>query len=60
MQITESSDVIVLASGVHLCMVMRGIRTDGTMSSLITRGAFAEKPDLRMEFLRLAERKTER
>jgi hypothetical protein len=39
-------------------MIMRGIRTEGLVSSLITRGAFADRPDLRADFLQLAERKT--
>ena len=56
-RVTGSPDVAVLASGVHLCMVMRGVRTEGVASSLITRGAFAEKPDMRADFLSLAERK---
>lgn len=52
--LTGSPDVAVLASGVHMCMVMRGIKTEGVMSSLVTRGAFTNKPDLRADFLRLA------
>src|SRR5258708_16528846 len=32
---TDSPDVAVLASGVHLCMVMRGIKTDALVSSVI-------------------------
>src|SRR5206468_3089534 len=51
---TGSPDVAVLASGVHMCMVMRGIKTGGTVSSLVTRGAFSSQPDTRADFLRLA------
>ena len=56
-RICDSADVIVLASGVHLCMVMRGIKTEGTISSLVTRGNFSTKPELRAEFLQLAKLK---
>lgn len=50
-RITDSPDVVVLASGIHMCMVMRGIKTDGIMSSLTTRGAFKADAALRAEFL---------
>jgi len=52
--VTGSNDVVVLASGVHMCMVMRGIKTEGLVSSLDTRGKFSEQPDMRADFLRLA------
>jgi GTP cyclohydrolase IA len=52
--VTGSNDVAVLASGVHMCMVMRGIKTEGLVSSLDTRGKFSEQPDMRADFLRLA------
>lgn len=56
-RITESPDVAVMASGRHLCMIMRGIRTEGVMSSFATRGAFANNAELRSDFLRLVDRK---
>jgi GTP cyclohydrolase IA len=52
--VSSSSDVAVLASGVHLCMTMRGVRTPGTMTSLDARGRFRDEPALRGEFLQLA------
>jgi len=52
-RITDSSDVAVLGTGVHSCMSMRGIRTDATVSSLTTRGAFESNPELRADFMRL-------
>ncbi len=54
-RVTESPDVVVMARGVHLCMVMRGIKTEGLVSSLITRGTFASDAAMRADFLRLAE-----
>jgi GTP cyclohydrolase I len=55
MRVTGSPDVIVSADGMHLCMMMRGIRTEATVSSLTTRGVFKDRSDLRAEFLRMAE-----
>ena len=46
-------DVAVVGSGVHLCMVMRGIKTPGTMQSSALRGAFKSNPTLRAEFMQL-------
>lgn len=54
-QIVGTQDVAVLASGRHLCMEMRGIRTPGTMTSSIMRGLFRKDSNARMEFLRLVE-----
>jgi GTP cyclohydrolase I len=56
---TGSPDVAVLASGVHMCMVMRGIKSGGTVSSLVTRGAFQTQADTRADFLRLSGYKNE-
>ena len=52
-RVTGSSDVAVLVSGVHMCMVMRGIKSGGLVSSLVTRGAFSSQPDTRADFLRM-------
>ena len=52
-EVTGSEDIAVVASGVHLCMVMRGIRTEGTMTSSIMRGAFFYNESARREFLDL-------
>jgi GTP cyclohydrolase I len=49
--LTHSQDVIVMGQGVHLCMVMRGIKTDGLMTSIASWGEFEESADLRREFL---------
>jgi GTP cyclohydrolase I len=53
-QIAGTDNVAVLARGEHLCMVSRGIRTEGLMTSSIMRGVFREKSEARMEFLSLA------
>jgi GTP cyclohydrolase I len=52
-RLTGSSDVTVFASGQHLCMVMRGIKTEGMLKTSVTRGVFRDDPNVRMEFLRL-------
>lgn len=53
-QITGTDDVAVIATGEHLCMTMRGIRTPAKMHTSDTRGAFRDKPETRAEFLHLA------
>jgi GTP cyclohydrolase IA len=53
-RVTGSPDVAVLSSGVHMCMVMRGIKTDAKVTSIVTRGAFKDDPDVRADFLRLS------
>ena len=55
-RLTNSEDVAVLARGCHTCMIMRGIKTDGTMVSSMMRGVFREKAEARAEFLRLVEK----
>lgn len=51
--ITDARDVAVLARGEHLCMQMRGIKSDGVMSTSVMRGLFRSS-DAREEFLTLA------
>src|SRR5258706_7534997 len=53
-RVTDSPDVAELVGGVHMCMVMRGIKADGLVSSLGSRGAFSGQPDTRADFLHLA------
>jgi GTP cyclohydrolase I len=49
--LTETPDVAVVGTGVHLCMVMRGIREqEARMFTSDMRGAFL-RPDLRAEFM---------
>lgn len=52
-ELLGSQDVAVVASGVHLCMEMRGIRTHGLMTSSVMRGAFQNEGPARAEFLAL-------
>lgn len=52
-KITNSASVTVVAKGVHTCMSMRGIKSDGVMISSVVRGKFKENPQSRMEFLEL-------
>ena len=55
-KVTQTSDVAVTASGVHLCMAMRGIRTPATMTTSVARGAFRDRPETRAEWLTLVGR----
>lgn len=52
---TDCRDVAVLAQGEHLCMTMRGVRTNATMTSSVLDGRFKEGP-MRAEFLALVAR----
>lgn len=55
MNLANTPDVAVIGSGVHLCMLMRGIKTPGRMASSAMYGGFRENPGLRAEFLRLLD-----
>ncbi len=50
---TGAADVAVLARGMHLCMLARGVRTAGVMTSSKMLGAFRESSEARAEFLSL-------
>lgn len=50
---TGAYSVALLASGEHLCMTMRGIRTPARMHSSILRGLFKHDPNTRAELLAL-------
>lgn len=39
-ELTGSSDVIVVVKGKHYCMIMRGVKTDATVTTVATRGIF--------------------
>ena len=52
-RVTASNDVMVVGRGQHLCMSMRGIKTDAIMSNSVIRGRFRELPALRAEALSL-------
>ena len=50
-RLTGSESVAVHGTGVHLCMVMRGVRTEGEMKTQVMQGEFRNNADLRKEFL---------
>jgi len=52
-RLANTKDVAVLAEGVHMCMLMRGIRTPATLVTSATRGVFRDLPASRAEFLDL-------
>lgn len=54
-ELTGCPDVAVIASGAHLCMMMRGIKTDGRMTSSVMRGIFFDQHQARQEFLQLVQ-----
>jgi GTP cyclohydrolase IA len=48
-KITNTPDVAVIAHGQHLCMTMRGIKTNANMTSTAYLGAYDTNPQLRTE-----------
>ncbi len=52
-ELTGAPDVAVLGRGQHLCMVMRGVRTNGLMHTSVMRGVFRDNAEVRAEFLEL-------
>jgi len=52
---TGTLDVAVLIKGVHMCMVIRGIKTSGKMITSEMRGRFRDPGRARMEFLQLVK-----
>jgi GTP cyclohydrolase IA len=56
-RVTGSNDVAVVADGEHSCMVMRGIRTSGSMRTSVMNGTFRSEPETRAEFLNLVATK---
>lgn len=53
-RVCETADIAVLASGSHLCMEMRGVRTPAKMQSSVMRGRFRSDASCRAEFFHLA------
>ncbi len=51
----ESEHVAVVAKGTHLCMAMRGIKSDAEMICSEMRGVFLTDPDARREFFSLTK-----
>lgn len=52
-EVSGSKDVAVIGKGVHLCMAMRGIKTEAQMITSVVRGRFLHKTDLREELMTL-------
>lgn len=52
-RVTGTENIAVVADGEHSCMVMRGIRTAGSMRTSVMRGVFRQEPETRAEFLNL-------
>lgn len=59
MRVTGSKNVAVVADGEHSCMLMRGIRTSGSMRTSVMGGLFRSEPETRAEFLNLVAAKTQ-
>lgn len=50
---TGTANVAVTASGLHLCMAMRGVRTPAKMTTSVLRGRFRDETATREEWLNL-------
>jgi GTP cyclohydrolase I len=55
-EITGTQDVAVYSEGVHLCMIMRGIKTNGVLRTSALAGRFREYQKVREEFFAILER----
>lgn len=56
-KVTGTKHVAVKASGLHLCMAMRGVRTPATMTTSVTRGHFRDSTPARSEWFALTSGK---
>lgn len=56
--ITGTNDVAVVGRGEHLCMIMRGVETQGQMISSSIDGLFKSNPEARAEFMSFINCKT--
>lgn len=54
-EVTGTESVAVTASGLHLCMAMRGVRTPATMTTSVTRGRFRDSRRARSEWFSLLQ-----
>lgn len=52
--ILDHTDIAVLASGQHLCMAMRGVRTPAVMTTNVMWGLFREDTPARNEIMSIA------
>lgn len=52
-EVTGAASVAVRATGEHLCMTMRGIKSPAQMTTSVTRGAFRDSPEVRAEWFSL-------
>ncbi len=50
----KTASVAVLVSGHHLCMMMRGVRSNAAMHTSVMRGEFL-KPEVKAEFLAMLQ-----
>lgn len=55
-RLAQTEDVAVLGQGEHLCMTMRGIKTEGIMTSSVMGGVFRADAQARAEFLSLVSK----
>lgn len=52
-RVTETENVMVLATGEHLCMKIRGVKSTGQMTTLSAKGVFSKDATIRAEFMQV-------
>lgn len=59
-KILETDNIAVVANGLHSCMIHRGVKTAGVMTSSIMRGSFRDNYEVRQEFFNIVNANTKR
>ena len=52
-RVTHTENVMVMATGEHLCMKMRGVKSSGQMTTIAAKGVFGKDATIRSEFMQI-------
>lgn len=53
-RVTDTDNVMVMATGEHLCMKIRGVKSSGLMTTVAAKGVFGTDTNIRSEFIQVA------
>jgi GTP cyclohydrolase I len=56
-RVTNTNNVIVMATGEHLCMKMRGVKSSGQMTTISAMGMLGKDAHMRSEFMQIVSQK---
>ena len=56
-RVTHTDNVMVMATGEHLCMKMRGVKSSGQMTTVAAKGVFGKDATIRAEFIQIINQK---